>query len=94
MNDYLRDAKWNPVKGQYEIGDDWRIKIWKCKERMRCERDACRIEDVDLDAVCGIAVQIVGGGRQTKRSIPAKKLEWLGGDVRETVNCLIDERMY
>ena len=89
----LDKARWNAARKQYEIGEDWRIKLWPCKERMRCERDSCRVEDVDLDAVYGIAVQIIGGGSQTKRSIPVDKLEWLGGNGRDIVNGMLEERM-
>ena len=89
----LDRARWNASKKQYELGESWLVKLWRCKERMRCEPEPCRAEDVDVNAVRGIAVQIVGGGRQTKRSIPADKLEWLGGSVKEIVEGMLEERM-
>ena len=60
---------------------------------MRCEQEPCKADEVDVNAVYGIAVQIVGGGKQTKRSIPVDKLEWLGGNVKEIVEGMLEERM-
>lgn len=89
----LDKARWNAARKQYELGENWRVKLWRCKERMRCEQESCKFDEVDVDAVHGIAVQIVGGGKQTKRSIPVDKLEWLGGNVKEIVEGMLEERM-
>ena len=91
--EHLKKARWNESRRQYEIGEEWKVKLWRCKERMRCEAEPCKVDEVDLKSVYGIAVQITGGGKQTKRSIPADKLEWLGGNVMDIVNGLLDERM-
>ena len=89
--EYLSDKYWNPNKLQYEIGEEWRIKIWSCKERMRCEKEPCRIEEVDMDAAYGMAIQIVGGGRQSKRSIPMSKLEMVESTPKEFAEMLVED---
>lgn len=89
--EYLSDRFWNSKKLQYEIGEEWKIKIWSCKERMRCEKEPCRIEDVDMNAAYGMAIQIVGGGRQSKRSIPMSKLEMIESNPKEFAEMLVED---
>ena len=89
--EYLTEKTWNERKLQYEIGEDWKVKIWSCNAKMRLSKDPCRIEDVNLDEVYGMAIQIIGGGRQTRRTIPASKLEMIEATPKDMAEMLIED---
>jgi len=89
MEEYLTDRNWNAKKFQYEIGEKAKVKIWRCRERMRCRQESCRIGDVDLNEDYGMAVQVVCGGRQFKRSIPASKMEMLDLSPKEMAEMIV-----
>ena len=91
MKEYLTEKTWNPRMLRYEIGEEWKIKIWPCNAKMRLSKDPCRIEDVDLDEAYGMAVQIIGGGRQSKRTIPASKMEMIGATPKDMAEMLIED---
>ena len=92
--EYLTEKNWNPRRLQYEIGEDWKIKIWPCKERMRLEKESCKPEDIDLDESYGMAIQIIGGGRQSRRTIPATKMEMIDATPKEMAEMLVEDALY
>lgn len=89
--EYLTERNWNPRKLQYELGETWKIKVWPCKERMKLERESCKIEDIDLDEAYGMAIQITGGGRQSRRTIPASKMEMIDVTPKEMAEMLVED---
>ena len=44
--EYLTEKTWNPRHLQYEIGEEWKVKIWSCNAKMRLSKDPCKIEDI------------------------------------------------
>ncbi len=91
MNRYLTEKTWNPRTLQYEIGEKWKVKIWSCNARMRLSKEPCRIEEVDLDEAYGMAIQIAGGGRQSKRTIPASKMEMIEITPTDMAEMLVED---
>lgn len=89
--EHLTSKNWNERKLQYEIGEKWKIKIWKCNAKMRPGRDSCKIEDVDLNEDYGMSIQIAGGGRQTRRTIPATKMEMIETTPKEMAEMLVED---
>ncbi len=89
--DYLTESNWNPRKLQYEIGEDVKVKIWACRDRMRCERESCQIGQINLAESKGMAIQIATPFRQSKRSIPKSKLEMLRTTPRELAESLVSD---
>ncbi len=92
--EYLTEKTWNSRRLQYEIGEEWKIKIWSCNAKMRLSKDPCRIEEVDLDEAYGMAIQIIGGGRQSKRTIPASKMEMIKATPKEMAEMLVEDAVY
>lgn len=88
---YLTEKTWNPRRLQYEIGEEWKIKIWSCNARMRLSKDPCKIEEVDLDEAYGMCIQIIGGGRQSKRTIPASKMEMIETTPADMAEMLVED---
>ena len=91
--EYLSLKNWNERKMQYDIEEEWHVKIWKCNAKMRLAKESCRIEDVDLDEDYGMAIQIIGGGRQTKRTIPSSKMEMIEATPKEMAEMLVEDAL-
>ena len=89
--EYLTERNWRPLKGQYEIGEKVKVKIWVCGDRMRCRGDSCRIEDVNLSEAKGFAVQIATPKRQSKRSIPKAKMDMIGLSPKDMAEYLVED---
>ena len=91
--EYLVSKNWNEKKMQYDVREDWHVKIWSCNAKMRLSKDPCCIEEVDLDEAYGMCIQIIGGGRQTKRTIPASKMEMIEATPKEMAEMLVEDAM-
>lgn len=89
--EYLTEKTWNERKLQYEIGEEWKIKIWPCNAKMRLSKEPCRIEEVDIEEAYGMCIQIIGGGRQSKRTIPASKMEMIETTPKEMAEMLVED---
>ena len=89
--EYLTEKTWNERKLQYDIGEEWKIKIWPCNAKMRLPKESCQIKEVDLEEAYGMCIQIIGGGRQSKRTIPASKMEMIGATPKDMAEMLIED---